>query len=1450
MDKSTAKKSSNKDTHLKIERIFSDAKTKPFDEINWEKRTAEITDDTGKAIFKQENVEVPSFWSQLATKVVCSKYFYGDPTKPEEREFSAKQLIHRVSRTISDWGVADGYFSKEDGEIFYEELTWLCINQFGAFNSPVWFNVGLHQEYKAGRNSSQGNWYYNPTTESAKRASTQYEYPQGSACFILSVDDDMESIMNLACAEAMLFKYGSGTGTDLTPIRSSREKLSGGGIPSGPMSFLKIYDQVANVVKSGGKCLPGNQLVFSENGPQSVSILASKNDGKFIAVSYDPPTKQIKAKNATAWLSGYKNIVRVTTDKGIFETSDDHPFRLSSHEYCLAKDLKVNMSLHAGSVNEFVGYYKVHLQNGKKGKELFHRMVASQIKGERIDGKAVHHIDECRANNNPNNLAVLTKSKHAEIHCNKLVSEGNHIFQLQKFSHAGSDNGMHGSSNFWKDERKVKSLSKKQSKILLKRGDAAEIQKLATKQKMRNTLYTLINKGYKVKTWEDYCQSRKKCFGYCIDRRKIKNTIQKVFGSYEKFVESSRELNHKVISVENIGLQTVYSVEVECQTLDDKSPSSGHNFLIWPLNQHEAKSGVFVSNTRRSAKINTIRDWHGDIEEFITAKAKEEKKAWALIDQGYDGSFNGEAYGSIMYQNANLSVRVSDEFMQTTISGGDWYTRALSTGQVLEKKNASKLMDQVAEGTHICGDPGLQYDGAIQKWHTCKGTGLIHSTNPCQPNFATVLTPKGIRTFKDIDVGSTIWSGDKWVKVSNKWTTGIKSVFKYCTAAGEFVGTSNHKVFSRGKKIEAKNALFIDACTCSDGSILNEIDANKDNYCKKPYVVYKVEPLGEFPVYDITVDDEHHTYWTGGLLVSNCSEYVFLNNTACNLASLNLMKFKKVDNSFDVDRFKVAVRIFITAQEILVDNASYPTKAIAENSHIFRTLGLGYANLGSLIMSYGLAYDSNEGRALAGAITAIMTGQAYEQSANIAEVKGPFAGYRDARCSGVDHPTSPDNVESMLGVMRLHRDAVEQIQPSNDFNYLKEEARKSWAGALQSGSEFGYRNAQVTVLAPTGTIAFLMDCDTTGVEPDIALVKYKLLAGGGMLKLVNRTVPEALRRLRYNDSEILAIEKHIEQFDTIENVNANDRIMFSGLKQEHLSVFDCAFKANKGSRSIHYKAHLGMMAAVQPFISGAISKTVNMPNEATIEEIRNTYIDAWKLGLKCVAIYRDGSKRSQPLSTKTDKTKAEQLKPAVDLAAVAAINLRVSELELELEKVKEKNKTQSIRRRLPDTRAAINHKFEIAGHEGYVSVGLFEDGQPGELFVTMAKEGSTVGGLMDTIGLLTSMSLQHGVPLESLVKKFAHQRFEPSGFTKNPDIRNASSVIDYVFRWMAGKFIPSYKVINGDVEPKMIPEGKDQLSSTFKNQTDAPSCFQCGHITIRNGSCYKCLNCGESLGCS
>ncbi|HPS54794.1 MAG TPA: vitamin B12-dependent ribonucleotide reductase [Sedimentisphaerales bacterium] len=980
---------------LQVDAFFSTPGIHPFDQLEWEIRSAKIASDAGDAVFEQDNIEIPTTWSQLATKVVASKYFFGD-IETGQRENSLKQLIHRVSRSIANRGKKDGYFATDkDGETFYNELTWLCVNQYGSFNSPVWFNVGLYDIY--GIKGGKHNFHWDAEKQQAVPSESSYEFPQASACFIQSVKDSMEDIMRLATSEAMLFKHGSGTGTDLSTLRSSREKLSGGGKPSGPLSFMRVYDQVAAVIKSGGK-------------------------------------------------------------------------------------------------------------------------------------------------------------------------------------------------------------------------------------------------------------------------------------------------------------------------------------------------------TRRAAKMQSMKISHPDIKEFITCKTEEEKKAKALIEAGFGGEYNQKAYESVMFQNSNLSVRVTDDFMEAVEKDSKWWTKAVTTGEKCEEHSARELMNLIAEGTRVCGDPGLQYHTTINKWHTCPESEPINASNPC-------------------------------------------------------------------------------------------------------------------------------------------SEYMFINDSACNLASLNLMKFRNEDGIFDIESFKHAVRIFIIAQEILVDGGSYPEARITENSHNFRPLGLGYANLGCLMMSLALPYDSDQARAMAAAISAIMTGTAYTVSAELAEIKGPFAKFSKNR-------------DSMLKVINMHREHAYNIPESHCPDYLRNVAKNTWDIAFDMGSKVGFRNAQTTVLAPTGTIGFMMDCDTTGVEPDIALVKYKLLAGGGMLKLVNTTVPMALDRLGYSAEEVKDICEYIDRNETIEGADK--------ISEDHLCIFDCAFKPRNGVRFIHYSAHLRMMAAVQPFISGAISKTINMPNESTTEEIASAYIDGWKLGLKAVAIYRDGSKMLQPVSTNKHKDNSKS-------------------------KAEEKVAAKPFRRRLAETRQSITHKFSVTGHEGYLTVGLYEDGQPGELFITMAKEGSTVGGLMDVIGTCTSMALQYGVPLITLVDKFRHARFEPSGMTSNRDIPFAKSLIDYIFCWLGCQFIPGYAEKNtpnrsqapstnknnttakqlvektkdlaqkiaevkevkaektnpvakgssgskqtvaknrfGNVEQQVeelvvttITETKNdaqtmqQFNDQFQHfQDDAPACDVCGSITVRNGTCYRCFNCGNSMGCS
>ena len=912
----SARRSESAASGLEYQRVFTREGVDPFDEIEWETRSAVIGNERGENVFEQHDVEIPKAWSQQATNIVVSKYFRGQ-LGTDERERSVKQLIGRVVETITEWGRDKKYFaSPGDLQAFSDDLKYLLVNQRAAFNSPVWFNCGFEKA------------------------------PQCSACFINSVQDTMDSILTLAKTEGMLFKFGSGTGSNLSSIRSSQETLAGGGTASGPVSFMKGYDAFAGVIKSGGK-------------------------------------------------------------------------------------------------------------------------------------------------------------------------------------------------------------------------------------------------------------------------------------------------------------------------------------------------------TRRAAKMVVLNAEHPDIEAFINCKVEEERKAWALIDAGYDGSFTGPAYASVFFQNSNNSVRVTDEFMRAVLDDGEWQTRAVSDGRVMDTYDARDLMQQIAEATHVCGDPGMQFDSTINDWHTCPNTAPINASNPC-------------------------------------------------------------------------------------------------------------------------------------------SEYMFLDDSACNLASLNLMTFIDEARDFDYAAFTAAVRTMLTAQEIIVDCASYPTKAIERNSRDYRPLGLGYANLGALLMSRGLPYDSEAGRDYSATITALMTGEAYAQSARIArDHGGSFDGYEK-------------NEEPFLRVMRKHRVALKDIDRTNVPSELYAAAKQSWNDAVDLGEEFGYRNAQATVLAPTGTIGFMMDCDTTGVEPDIALVKYKKLVGGGMMKIVNHTVPMALDRLGYTSSQVDEIIAYIDEHETIEGA--------PHLKDKDVQVFDCAFKPAQGERSIHYMGHVKMIGATQPFISGAISKTVNVPKEATADEIQKAYVDSWRLGTKAVSIYRDGSKRTQPLNTSRD--------------AKTGMTGMVEGLL-----------GQPVRRRLPDERQAITHKFEIAGHEGYITIGLFEDGSPGEIFLVMAKEGSTISGFADAFAQAVSYALQYGVPLQVLVDKFTHVRFEPSGMTKNAEVRFAKSIVDYIFRWMATKFLSTEAQFKAGVNQPVVPEGQpveepklpldqtagngngsgERVAASFaaiQNHEDAPPCSTCGEIMVRSGSCYKCNNCGTTSGCA
>ncbi|MBU0760353.1 MAG: vitamin B12-dependent ribonucleotide reductase [Nanoarchaeota archaeon] len=922
---------------MELERYFTQVGKNPFEfdangkPINWIAEKVSVSDDSGKVIFTQPAVRRPNFWSALAIKIVASKYFWGAQEK-NERENSVEQLIGRVSRFFERQGIKQKYFSEEQAKILKDEIAAICLNQLAVFNSPVWFNVGIQEYDKNAGGVSAYVW--DSSLGRVMKSQKQSDRPQCSACFIQSVEDDMDSILKVQIAEVNLFKAGSGTGTNRSTLRSSKEILTGGGRASGPVSFMKGYDAYAGIIKSGGK-------------------------------------------------------------------------------------------------------------------------------------------------------------------------------------------------------------------------------------------------------------------------------------------------------------------------------------------------------TRRAAKMEILNVDHPDIMEFIRAKADEEKKAWALIEQGYGSGLNGTAYGSIFFQNCNLSVRVSDEFMKSVKNDGDWKTKYVKTGEVCETLKSKEIIEKIAEGTHICGDPGMQFDTTVNKWNTCKNSGRINASNPC-------------------------------------------------------------------------------------------------------------------------------------------SEYIFLDDSACNLASINLIKFLTDDGRFDVEKFKKVVRTMIIAMELIVDGASYPGEKIMQNSHDYRALGLGYANLGALLMELGLAYDSDAGRAIAGAVTAILCGEAYKTSAELAGLKGAFPGF-------------VKNKDSMMEVMGMHRKCVKEIDVEAipfTLRYLVNDAWDSWVDAIELGEKNGFRSAQTTVLAPTGTTAFMMDCTTTGVEPAIALVAYKVLSGGGMLKMVNTSVSGGLRKLGYSEEQIKEIVGYIGKNDTIEGA--------PHLLEEHISVFDCAFKAAKGKRAIHSSGHIKMMGCVQPFISGAISKTVNMPEESTVEEIAGAYIFAWEQGLKALAIYRENSKRSQPLNTR--RTDGEIVK-------------------------KEQVALIGERKKLPQTRRSITHKFEISGHEGYLTVGLYDNGKPGEVFVTMHKQGSTIRGLLDAWATSMSINLQYGVPIKNLFNRFRHQKFEPAGFVKNNNggevdarighIRTASSIVDYVAQFMVNNFGEGSGGI--EINIKDFEETEDQQASLEEfAQDEGIACPICGGVARRIGNCeILCTSCKQTTrsGC-
>lgn len=1802
---------------LTIERRYTKPGEDVYGTVEWELRDAVISNERGEKVFEQKNVEIPKTWTQLATNVVVSKYFRGHIGTPQ-RETSVRQLIGRVADTMADWGRNMDYFAtEEDAQAFQDELTHILLHQKAAFNSPVWFNVGLKDQPQ----------------------------PQCSACFINSVEDTMESILTLAKTEGMLFKFGSGTGTNLSPIRGSNEKLRGGGTASGPLSFMRGFDQFAGAIKSGGKCFRAKTLIATPDGWVPIETLQ---------VGDPVLTHRGPRRVADFMPNGWKQCYRVKTEEGYeIEVTRGHKFAYwdaNAGQFCVkpieafAPGEALYLLLEASEggtpiplvtpeahdpanatttaemrmpteLNDELAYILgLMYGDGELRTEYPYRVRVAFCKdpagelslarfreyGERLFGEAPIQLSD---ETNHRQVGYTRKRLIEFLAANGLAKGKAHslgfptmLFQARPEVRAAflagfiDADGTYQKRGGWSISGIDRAFLVQLQRLLLTLGVPSKlrvsreskdnwqelyrlsivgstfIQKLVTRIS-RHSAKAALNYvpsdgtdkgwGYRPSLHDPLRARLEKRGGYVLMERKIGLNETTGYRGLTALME------HPHASIAAYAEEFSHCVQITLQSVEPTEVAETYDIEVEDVHLLGA-NGFYASNTRRAAKMNLLDVNHPDIEQFITCKADEEKKAWALIDAGYSGMFNvpGGAYDSILFQNANNSVRVTDEFMRAYEQDADWTTRNVLDGKPNRTVKARDLMRKIGDSAWVCGDPGMQYDTTINKWHTCKNTDRIYASNPCcvtgdtlvavadgrnavaikdlvgtevpvyahdlaigrttvsrmwnigvkrqnaavyrvtlddgssfratddhlimqrdgsyrmvrdlkpgdslMPFHSKVLTPAKNRTKRRFYWGGHSWQpqyravwqyingaqpaghhihhrdfdalndrpenltlltaaehnalhGDKmrgdnnparrlmsetWrqhiseavsgegnphfghkhsdtalaamrAKAAQRWNDptervrsgqSVRTALQQAKAEGRPVGRPRGERYERccpvcrnnfetarveqifcgsdcryspmgrqmsGQKTAAQNRgralseahraqLSVSVSAASDpetkrraaltghrNTILKAarllLDAGEDislpawnilrnrayalgaervptastvtkhfaseaELCEAALLynhkVTSVEFCGYEDVYDGTVDrhhnfailtsasdscaSDHQNY--SGLFIHN-SEFVFLNDTACNLSSINLMKFRTEDGEFDPEGFQYACRILITAQEIIVSNASYPTPRIEENSHDYRPLGLGYANLGALLMARGVPYDSDAGRAYAGAITAIMTGEGYHQSALIARDHGwAFPGYQKNR-------------EPFLDVMRMHRASVEEINPEFVPDDMLQAARKSWDNAISYGEHHGYRNAQATVLAPTGTISFLMDCDTTGIEPDIAIVKYKNLVGGGMMKIVNNTVPEALRRLGYNPAQVDDILAYIDRHDTIEGAPE--------LKPEHLPVFDCAFKPGNGVRSIHYMGHVRMMAAAQPFISGAISKTVNMPHEATTEEIMGVYVEGWKLGLKAIAIYRDGSKRTQPLMTKKADEKPEEVAEAVAIPETIASEVKTIVVN------------KPLRRKLPDERNALTHKFSIAGHEGYITVGMYPEGTPGEIFLTMSKEGSTISGLMDSFATAISLALQYGVPLQTLVDKFAHSRFEPSGITNNPDIRFAKSIMDYIFRYLGSKFLsrvpeesqPTLSNGNGgngsnghtgeatetnDLSAPSRPlltmtsteSGaqtftlQEQEQETFQNQSDAPICTECGSLMVRNGACYKCLNCGSVFGCS
>jgi ribonucleoside-diphosphate reductase alpha chain len=1319
---------------VSVGRRFTEAGVSPFDAVEWEIRDALIGDPESPA-FKQERVEFPKSWSQNATNIVAQKYFRGRMDSPE-RESSVKQMIGRVAGTIAEWGREGGYFaSEDDAQAFNDELTHILLHQMAAFNSPVWFNVGFE------------------------------EHPQCSACFILSVEDTIESILEWNTKEGMIFRGGSGSGINLSRIRGSKEHLSKGGLASGPVSFMRGADAWAGTIKSGGK---------------------TRRAAKMVVLDVDHPD-------------------------------------VLDFIWCKAREEEKAMALRDAGFDmrlDSEAFASIQYQNANNSVRVTDEFMERAERGDSWELKA--RVDD-GANEIVDAKDVLNQLADAAWRC---ADPGVQYDTTINEWHTCPNSGRINASNpcFPGDARVHTTLGLLPFEELYERAQAGEDFRVYTHRATADA------------PAEGVVATRP----LAVMRNGVKSILRLRFANGQ---ELRCTPNHRVWTL-NRGYVAAEDLTADDSVLlnDAATPAEDASWALPVKVEALAKSFSRGGSVTYQELPDAWTEGLGELTGHLIGDGwlTDVQTGWVYgrddLEDGVADSHEGmlrELIGGVSRQemdNGTVQLRAGSEAVREFFRG-----LGVTSARAHEKRVPKAIFTAPVEvqAAFLRGLFGA--DGCVSWTETNHYVGLGSTSPGLLKDVQRLLSAFGIRGRV---YAITKPEGDSFVYTRVDGTTV------------HYASRDSHDLRITGSDI----GRFAEAIGFSipwKNRVLKDRLASTNCYATKRETRLAVrEEDGQEVVYNLT-EPLHHSYIVDGVVVANCSEYMHVDDSACNLASLNLMKFRRADGTFDVEAFEHAVDVVILAQEIVVGPSSYPTEEIGINARAFRQLGMGYANLGALLMANGLAYDSDEGRAICAAITALMTGRAYRTSAEVAGALGPYERYEENR--------DPHN-----HVMRKHRHAAYEIDDSQVVDSaLLGAARRAWDEAVEIGERNGYRNAQATVLAPTGTISFLMDCDTTGIEPDFSLVKFKELVGGGQMTIVNQTVPLALETLGYSAEEIDGIKAHLAESATI--------VGAPGLRDEHLPVFDVAV----GERAIAAMGHVRMMAAAQPFLSGAISKTVNLPESVTVEDIASVYTEAWKLGLKALAIYRDGSKTAQALKTDGGTKTADE---AVEAAAVEP--------------------GRPVRRRMPNERQSLTHKFSVGGHEGYITAGEYDDGTVGEIFLTdIGKEGSTIKGLMNSFATAISIGLQYGVPIDVFARKFAYVRFEPEGITRNPEIPFAKSMPDYIMRWLASRYgdadlheelgiltaeIRARKAgeaaaMRGDTagppEPPAEPAnggnggnggaGHSKPKPAAAALTDeppaipaklqglelGPACAMCGGMMQRTGSCYTCSSCGNNTGC-